>query len=382
MESSLQKIGFLAIGLLLTGGFGLRYNIAAVFSFFTFLLGCLAALFWGIKYVDSRNRCATNSSEKAKLPVTPSPDSVVEMSPKDLRIWYEDASGDWTKRVITPIRLDQSSEGYGSSPRLHAFCHLRQGERTFLLQRIVSIRSAKTDEPMYDMMSAIESTLAAHVENPDVDAHESHQYMRTDIRPVAAELEITYDDSTGQRSRRHITVDSFAPAADGGYVIFAHCHLRDESRKFLSLQIHECVDRETGEAILHIESELEERFFATATGALHMFFTQHRATVDIALFIARIDGRLTRAERKIFHGMCQVISGDSRLSDTMIDQAIDRFPRPSERDFLIAVEKISVAREFHRKVVLRAAKLLLASDKKITEEEKRIYQVLCEAIEH
>jgi DNA polymerase-3 subunit epsilon len=54
---------------------------------------------------------------------------------KAVQITYLDAKGDETQRVITPIRVQAANDLI----YMIAFCHLRQAERSFRLDRIISI---------------------------------------------------------------------------------------------------------------------------------------------------------------------------------------------------------------------------------------------------
>jgi len=57
-------------------------------------------------------------------------------SNKAVGITYLDAKGDETHRVITPIRVQAAND----LVYMVAFCHLRQAERSFRLDRIIAIR--------------------------------------------------------------------------------------------------------------------------------------------------------------------------------------------------------------------------------------------------
>jgi hypothetical protein len=61
-----------------------------------------------------------------------------------VRIWYADNNGEITDRIIEPIRVYVKQERY----YLEAFCHLRDEERTFRLDRIIDIRSIDDDSSL------------------------------------------------------------------------------------------------------------------------------------------------------------------------------------------------------------------------------------------
>jgi hypothetical protein len=108
-------------------------------------------------FVVLRSRRPKNL-EVASLPslarTSPEPES--QPLPKttfpEVRISYEDASGDVTERTITPIhRL--------GTRVIKAYCHLRNDERTFRFDRIRAIYKINTSEPLdkYTWMDSLPS---------------------------------------------------------------------------------------------------------------------------------------------------------------------------------------------------------------------------------
>jgi hypothetical protein len=379
----MTRIGIAGIGLLIIGSVGIVSDASSTTALIVFILGFVFTFAWWNGRQNTTLLPELEPSDPVdvlKISSVSSAPSIAPILPIDFVIWYEDSAGEMTKRRLTPIRIDQRLDGYGASPRLHAFCHLRQESRTFLIRKIVLIRNAETDEPIFDVFAAVESRLGIATENPEKDAWEGYQYERDQINNVSAELHIKYEDSDGQRSERDVSLRKYAPATPGKYLLIAHCHLRNDTRSFHSDQVLDCIDRETGEAVLDVAEEVERRYRKSPEGALKSFVENWQPAIVAMLVIGRADGRLMRAERKIISGLCRSLARDSRLTDELIDRMLDHFPKATDLDFSRAIAKLSKRELFSRKIILRGAELLLATDKRITDEERRLVELLRTAI--
>jgi hypothetical protein len=117
----------------------------------------------------------SHSSPPTKSP-EPHDQPTREASFPDVRIAYEDGSGDQTERRITP--LHHSAAGV-----ITAHCHLRNDERTFRLDRIRAVYDSITGKAL-DKQVWIDSLPKVESEERRIDTH-TEQVIRVtvDIHP-------------------------------------------------------------------------------------------------------------------------------------------------------------------------------------------------------
>lgn len=307
-------------------------------------------------------------------------DAEIPASDIDLEIGYLDHAGIVTQRRVTPIRIDQHARGYGRSPRLHAYCHLRRQERTFVIASISDAKYAKTGESASPLIPVLEWRLGIATENPERDAWEEHAYDRKTERYLHRELRITYFDADGQISRRDITLLKYARTRYDGRVLVAECHLRRRQRCFHVDQIYECFDRDAGKPIYDLVDDLDAKFDASPEGSVERLRRSWGCAIRIVLFIGRADGRLTRAERMIISGLCRFLVRDGRVTDALVDEMLDAQMKPDLGDFETAVNELATRDFVSRMAVLRGAELILATDKTVTELERRSLEALRSAM--
>lgn len=156
-----------------------------------------------------KKRIKEHTSPSYSSPPTislPSHEPTREASFPDVRITYEDASGNQTERKITPFHRSASG--------VIAQCHLRNDERTFRLDRIRAVHDSLTGKALakdvwFDSLPKLES------EEKRSDAH-IEQVIRVTIDIQSEGIRMSVDESPARVrnsiAERPITTDQTWPS--------------------------------------------------------------------------------------------------------------------------------------------------------------------------
>lgn len=151
-----------------------------------------------------------------------------------------------------------------------------------------------------------------------------------------ATLTICYTDADGDMTERGVSVTEFDP-----YEMFGLCHLRQQYRTFLYERVASCVDVKTGEVIANIHKHLSDTYSRTPIFSLDQLEKNNRATLQVLLYLAKADGRMTAAERKVMTAACKALTGDVRITDDMTARLFNDMDVPSLNAFKRAVGSIA-----------------------------------------
>ncbi|MBU1080861.1 MAG: hypothetical protein KKB59_10275 [Spirochaetes bacterium] len=109
-------------------------------------------------------------------------------------------------------------------------------------------------------------------------------------------VSITYQNQKGQVSERNITIANVLRTGDGQLLVHAHCHLRNANRTFYASRIQK-MEREGQE--VDVESFLNA-LIENSPDRVYERIEENREEELLALmYIAKLDGRLTKNEREI-----------------------------------------------------------------------------------
>ena len=183
----------------------------------------------------------------------------------------------------------------------------------------------------------------------------------SDRMQVSANLSIDYVDIDGNETSRDVDV-RYVSYWGEELVINAYCRLRHANRTFRASRIDSCVDRDTGEYIEDLSSELLTRYRKSETGVLDAFFSANQDVLKVLMYVAKADGRFTRKERAIVAGTVRAFTKDKRLTDKSILKQFETVTPPSIGAFKLAVGRLSNRSLFDRKVLLRSVELMVSSD--------------------
>jgi hypothetical protein len=105
------------------------------------LLAGILALFYGVARTWQRDKPPTAAPDEPFAEAAPRPARRTlppAMPLATVEIEYADAHGEVTERRISIIHIDAETDDEGKfyPERMRAYCHLRQGNRTFMMGRI------------------------------------------------------------------------------------------------------------------------------------------------------------------------------------------------------------------------------------------------------
>ena len=151
-----------------------------------------------------------------------------------------------------------------------------------------------------------------------------------------ATLTIVYCDSAGALTQRGVSVTEFDP-----YEMFGFCHLRERYRTFIYERITSCVDVNTGEVISEVHKHLMDTYCKMPIYTLDQLERNDSPVLKVLLYVAKADGRMTAAERKIMNAACKVLTGDVRITEELTDKLFKAMEPPSLNAFKKAVGSLA-----------------------------------------
>jgi hypothetical protein len=172
-------------------------------------------------------------------------------------------------------------------------------------------------------------------------------------------LEIEYVDRNGVKSERRIRVRrvSFNSGITNAG-IYAYCYVRQAGRTFIASRISRCVDVRTGEVIANIPAFLMSEYEHSRYGRIEALRESHSDEIAALVYVSKIDGRSTKAEKEAIAiylqnsfdciGLSQAdiiedLRNETMLSRTQFQRCVGRLSRQANlnRDaFIVAVKSI------------------------------------------
>lgn len=179
-------------------------------------------------------------------------------------------------------------------------------------------------------------------------------------------LTIGYTDAVESQTVRGVSVTEFDPIQ-----MFGLCHLREQYRTFLFERVTSCVDVNTGEIVTNINKHLWDTYCKTPVYTLDQLEKNNRRALQILLYVAKADGTMTAAERKVMNAACKVLTGDVRLTDDMTSRLFRSMKIPSLATFKVAVgELYRKGDEALMRRLFIACRTIVATEKKVKEAEQ------------
>lgn len=181
-------------------------------------------------------------------------------------------------------------------------------------------------------------------------------------------LHIRYERSSGEVTERDVSVTDFDP-----FTISGHCHLRERYRSFRIFDIRECYDTATGEVVAkdQLSEYLYELYKKTSRYTLERLMTTDFPVLDILVFIAKADGQIRAAERKVIATACKVFTHDLRITESQANDAINRTAALSLHSFKVAVGRINKLGDAAvKRKLLAASRTIIGTQKNVTPGEQ------------
>lgn len=161
---------------------------------------------------------------------------------------------------------------------------------------------------------------------PEQDAWEGSVY-ELGGRPCRCDVKLgfRYTDSNGATTNRQIRTKAFVPWMDEDHLVLGFCNYRKANRSFVTSRMEEVVDLETGECLADLDRFLIETYEASDYKKVDDFIDTRMSVVECLLYLARLDGNLTKAQKSLITGYISEASGATIVTDTIAKSLIKDF---------------------------------------------------------
>ena len=177
-------------------------------------------------------------------------------------------------------------------------------------------------------------------------------------------LEIEYVDRNGVKSERRIRVRRVSFNADVSNAgIHAYCYVRQAGRTFIASRISRCVDIRTGEVIANIPAFLMSEYKHSKYGRIEALRESHSDEIAALVYLSKIDGRSTKAEKEAIAIYLQNSFDCSGLSREDIIEDLTNETVLSLTQFQRCVGRLSRQANLNRDAFMGAVKSIIGSSK-------------------
>jgi hypothetical protein len=177
-------------------------------------------------------------------------------------------------------------------------------------------------------------------------------------------LEIEYVDRNGVKSERRIRVRRVSFNADVSNAgIHAYCYVRQAGRTFIASRILRCVDTRTGEVIANIPAFLMSEYRHSRYGRIEALRESHSDEIAALIYLSKIDGRSTKAEKEAIAIYLQNSFDCSGLSSDDIIEDLRNETVLSLTQFQRCVGRLSRQANLNRDAFMGAVKSIIGSSK-------------------
>lgn len=161
---------------------------------------------------------------------------------------------------------------------------------------------------------------------PEKDAWEGSVY-ELGGRPFRCNLKLgfRYTDSNGAVTDRQIRTKAFVKWLDDDYLVLGFCNHRKANRSFATSRMQDVVDLETGECIDHIDGYLTDTYAASDYKKVDDFIDNKMSVVECLLYMARLDGNLTKSQKSIINDYIAEASGVTFVTSSVASNLIKDF---------------------------------------------------------
>lgn len=161
---------------------------------------------------------------------------------------------------------------------------------------------------------------------PAQDAWEGSVY-ELGGRPLRCDVKLgfSYTDSNGALTNRQIRTKAFVPWLDNDHLVLGFCNYRKTNRSFVTSRMDDVFDLETGECIDDIDRYLTEIYEKSDYKKIDEFIDEHMSVVECLLYLAKLDGNLTTAQKSLIISYIAETSGVAMVTDLVANKLIKDF---------------------------------------------------------
>lgn len=161
---------------------------------------------------------------------------------------------------------------------------------------------------------------------PSQDAWEGSVYELGE-RPFRCDVKLgfRYTDSNGAVTNRQIRAKAFVPWLDNDYLVLGFCNYRKANRSFATSRMQDVVDLETGECIDEVDRYLTQIYENSDYKKIDKFINEHISVVACLLYLAKLDGNLTKTQKSLIISYIAETSGAAMVTDLVANKLIKDF---------------------------------------------------------
>lgn len=161
---------------------------------------------------------------------------------------------------------------------------------------------------------------------PAQDAWEGSVY-ELGGRPLRCDVKLgfSYTDSNGALTNRQIRTKAFVPWLDNDHLVLGFCNYRKANRSFVTSRMDDVFDLETGECIDDIDRYLTEIYEKSDYKKIDEFIDERMSVVECLLYLAKLDGNLTTAQKSLIISYIAETSGVAMVTDSVASKLIKDF---------------------------------------------------------
>jgi hypothetical protein len=161
---------------------------------------------------------------------------------------------------------------------------------------------------------------------PDHDAWEGSVYELGE-RPFRCDVKLGFDytDSNGATTNRKIRTEAFVCWLDNDHLVQGFCNYRKANRSFVTSRMEDVVDLDTGECVDDIDAYLTEIYEASDYKKVDDFIDRHISVVECLLYLAKLDGNITKTQKSLIIGYITEVSGVAMVTDSVANKLIRDF---------------------------------------------------------
>lgn len=207
------------------------------------------------------------------------------------------------------------------------------------------------------------------------DAWEGSFYDAPVQRSAKKTVRIVYRDGDGNLSERVVDVKAFEPRGADGMLI-GRCHLRNASRTFRFDRMVRVVDEDTGEIIQDLQAALNAEWEASPEPVMDALFSKHNDLLKMVLFAAKADGAIRAPELQVIAQHCVELTGDHRLTPSMVRELLDVLDVPSITSFFRIYNRLRRERPDEAERAAKACRQIVATQKTVHPTEQAMLDAL------
>lgn len=161
---------------------------------------------------------------------------------------------------------------------------------------------------------------------PEQDAWEGSVY-ELGGRPFRCDLKLgfQYTDSNGAVTDRQIRTKAFVNWLDDDHLVLGFCNHRKANRSFATSRMQDVVDLDTGECIDDIDGYLTDAYAASDYKKVDNFIDNKMSVVECLLYLARLDGNLTKNQKTIINEYVAASCGAKFVTGSVASNLIKDF---------------------------------------------------------